>query len=142
MLFRGLDRVTLGEGEWRKRIASVPQFHENHILTGTLAFNVLLGRNWPPSEQDLAVAREVLEALDLGPLLERMPSGMDQLLGETGWQLSHGEKSRVFLARALVQGADIILLDETFGALDPLTMKVCVEAAVSRANALLVIAHP
>lgn len=142
LLFRGLDRVTLGEGEWRRRIASVPQFHENHILTGTLAFNVLLGRNWPPNESDLAAATAVLESLGLGPLLERMPSGMDQQLGETGWQLSHGEKSRVFLARALIQDADVILLDETFGALDPLTMKICVEAAMARANALLVIAHP
>lgn len=142
LLFRGLDRVTLGEGEWRRRIASVPQFHENHILTGTMAFNVLLGRNWPPNETDLQIAREVLEALGLGPLLERMPSGLDQQLGETGWQLSHGEKSRVFLARALIQDSDIVLLDETFGALDPVTMKVCVDAATERANALLVIAHP
>lgn len=142
LLFRGLDRVTLGEGEWRKRIASVPQFHENHILTGSLAFNVLLGRNWPPTAMDLALARHVLELLGLGPLLERMPSGLDQQLGETGWQLSHGEKSRVFLARALVQNSDVVLLDETFGALDPLTMKVCVETAMAQANALLVIAHP
>lgn len=142
LLFRGLDRVTLGEGEWRRRIASVPQFHENHILTGTLGFNVLLGRNWPPAPEDLDVATEVLTALGLGPLLEKMPSGLDQQLGETGWQLSHGEKSRVFLARALIQDADIVLLDETFGALDPLTMKVCVDTATDRSNALLVIAHP
>ena len=69
-------------------------------------------------------------------------AGLDQQLGETGWQLSHGEKSRVFLARALIQDADLILLDETFGALDPVTMKLCVDAATERAKALLVIAHP
>lgn len=142
LLLRGLDRATLGPSEWRRRVASVPQFHENHILTGTLAFNVLLGRNWPPTRDDLDIAKLVLQTLGLGPLLERMPSGLDQQLGETGWQLSHGERSRVFLARALIQEADVIMLDETFGALDPVTMKVCVEAAIARAKSLVVIAHP
>jgi ATP-binding cassette subfamily B protein len=50
-------------------------------------------------------AREVCGELGLGPLVERMPSGMRQVVGETGWQLSHGEKSRVFLARALLADA-------------------------------------
>ena len=33
------------------------------------------------------------------------------MVGETGWQLSHGERSRLFLARALLQGADLTILD-------------------------------
>ena len=48
ILAGGLDRFTLGEQGWRKRVAIAPQFHENHILTETLAFNLLLGRPWPP----------------------------------------------------------------------------------------------
>jgi len=142
VLLGGLDRETLGATAWRRRVASVPQFHENHILVGTLAFNVLFGRSWPPSPAELELAREVLVALGLGPLLKRMPSGLDQMLGETGWQLSHGEKSRVFLARALVQEPEVLILDETFGSLDPITLKACVEVVVQRSRALLVIAHP
>ena len=38
-------------------------------------------------------------------LLERMPAGLLQMVGESGWQLSHGERSRLFIARALLQGA-------------------------------------
>jgi ATP-binding cassette subfamily B protein len=141
-LLGGIDHKTLGVVEWRRRVASAPQFHENHILTGTLAFNVLLGRGWPASEQDNVEAEALLRKLGLGPLLERMPSGMGQVVGETGWQLSHGEKSRVFLARALLQRADLVVLDETFGALDPETMKKALETTFERAPALVVIAHP
>ena len=82
------------------------------------------------------------EALGLGPLLRRMPSGIHQLVGETGWQLSHGERSRVFLARALLQRAAALVLDESFGALDPETLAACMVQVRQRAPTLLVIAHP
>jgi len=65
-----------------------------------------------------------------------------QMVGEGGWQLSHGERSRVFLARALLQGGDALVLDESFAALDPETLAVAWRVAEARAPALLVIAHP
>jgi len=52
---------------------------------------------------------------------------MEQVVGETGWQLSQGERSRVFLARALLQGGDLITLDESFAALDPENLRQCLE---------------
>jgi len=119
LLLGGLDRQTIGAAGWRKRVASSPQFHENHVLTGTLAFNLLMGRGWPPGEKDMAEAEKVCRALDPGDLLKRMPAGLLQMVGETGWQLSHGERSRMFMARALLQNADLVILDESFGALDP-----------------------
>jgi ATP-binding cassette subfamily B protein len=142
ILLRGLDRPTLGAVGWRKRVASAPQFHENHILSASLAFNLLMGRAWPPSEDDRREAEAVCRQLGLGPLLDKMPSGLNQIVGETGWQLSHGERSRVFLARALLQRSDLLVLDETFGALDPLTLNGCVETVLQRAPTMIVIAHP
>ncbi|KYF80998.1 hypothetical protein BE17_29670 [Sorangium cellulosum] len=142
VLLRGLDRRTLGGAAWRSRVASAPQFHDNHVLSGTLAFNLLMGRAWPASPEDRREAESVCRKLGLGPLLDRMPSGLDQVVGETGWQLSHGERSRLFLARALLQRADAVILDESFGALDPLTARECVGAVIERAPALVVIAHP
>jgi ABC-type multidrug transport system fused ATPase/permease subunit len=142
ILVEGLDRRTLGAEGWRRRIALAPQFHENHVLMGTFAFNVLLGRRWPPGPGDLEAAEEVCRGLGLGDLLDRMPSGMFQLVGETGWQLSHGERSRLFLARALLQGADLVILDEGFAALDPETLRECLGFVLDRASTLLVIAHP
>jgi ATP-binding cassette subfamily B protein len=71
-----------------------------------------------------------------------MPSGMKQMVGETGWQLSHGERSRVYLARALLQNTQLIIMDESFAALDPETLEQCLNCAFRRARTLLVIAHP
>jgi ATP-binding cassette subfamily B protein len=71
-----------------------------------------------------------------------MPAGLQQMVGETGWQLSHGERSRLFMARALLQGADLVVLDESFAALDPETLQRCLACVLRRARTVLVIAHP
>jgi ATP-binding cassette subfamily B protein len=142
VLLEGLDRRTLGAAAWRRRIAGVPQFHENHLLGASLAFNLLMGRRWPPTPRDLEEAEAVCTELSLGALLARMPSGILQPVGETGWQLSHGERSRVFMARALLQGADIVVLDESFAALDPATLRRAMDCVKARAGTAVVIAHP
>jgi ATP-binding cassette subfamily B protein len=142
VLLDGLDRAAIGATEWRKRIATAPQFHENHLLSAPLSFNLLMGRCWPATDADLKEAHDLCHALGLGPVIERMPAGIQQVVGETGWQLSHGERSRVFLARALLQRASVIVLDETFGALDPDTLQTCMRVVRERAPTLMVIAHP
>jgi ATP-binding cassette, subfamily B, bacterial len=142
LLVGGLDRHTLGTERWRKRVAAAPQFHENHIVTDTLAFNLLMGRRWPPTAADMNEAESLCRELGLGDLLDTMPSGILQMVGEGGWQLSHGERSRVFIARALLQGADLVILDESFAALDPENLRTALECTLERANTLMVIAHP
>ncbi len=142
LLLGGLDRQTLGAEGWRRRVVAAPQFHENHVLTGTFAFNLLMGRAWPPRPGDLEEAEAVCRELGLGDVLERMPAGLLQMVGETGWQLSHGERSRLFIARALLQGAELIVLDESFAALDPETLRQALACVLRRAPTLLVIAHP
>lgn len=141
LLLNGLDRHTLGD-IWHDLATEAPQFHENHVFTATLGFNLLMGRNWPASDDELAEATQLCRDLGLGDLLARMPSGMMQTVGETGWQLSHGERSRIFLARALLQNAELTILDESFAALDPETLKICLDCALARAKTLVVIAHP
>jgi len=142
LLARGLDMSCLGETGWRARVAAAPQFHENHILAETFAFNLLMSRGWPPRPEDLDEAREVCEELGLGPLLDRMPGGMYQTIGETGWQLSHGEQSRLFIARALLQNSEVVILDESLAALDPENMALTLRCLRARAASLIVVAHP
>jgi ATP-binding cassette subfamily B protein len=138
----GVDQSQLGLSGWRERVGVVPQFHENHVFSGSLLFNLLLGRAWPPRREDVAAAEAVCRELDLGGLLARMPSGLEQMVGESGWQLSHGERSRIFIARALLQRLDLRVLDESFAALDPETLERVLDCVVARAETLLVIAHP
>jgi ATP-binding cassette, subfamily B, bacterial len=142
LLLGGFDHHTLGVEGWRRRVVAAPQFHENHVITGTFAFNLLMGRAWPPSDDDLERATAICEELGLGPLLGRMPGGLGQMVGETGWQLSHGERSRLFLARALLQEAELVVLDESFAALDPETLERSLRCVLDRARTVVVIAHP
>ena len=142
LLVNGLDRQTLGSTRWRKAIAAAPQFHENHILTETLAFNLLMGRRWPPLKPDLEEAEALCRELGLGGLLDRMPGGILQMVGEGGWQLSHGERSRIYIARALLQQSDLVILDESFGALDPENLQTALDCTLKHAKTLMVIAHP
>ncbi len=142
VLLAGLDRATLGLAGWRRRVAAAPQFHDNHVFTAPFAFNLLMGRGWPPTLADLEEAELVCRELDLGELLDRMPGGLMQMVGETGWQLSHGERSRLFIARALLQRVEMIVLDESFAALDPVTLQRALACVLTRARTLVVIAHP
>lgn len=142
LLLHGLDRQTLGEQGWRQRVVSAPQFHENHVLSETFAFNLLMGRRWPPREEDMREASAICGELGLGPLLDKMPAGMLQMVGETGWQLSHGERSRVYIARALLQGAEVVIFDESFAALDAENVRLALDCVLQRASTLLVVAHP
>ncbi|MEV1328347.1 ABC transporter ATP-binding protein [Micromonospora costi] len=76
----------------------------DYVLLGRTPYIPALGRE---SAADLAVVHEVLERLDLGGFSRRELA-----------TLSGGERQRVFLARALAQGATLLLLDEPTSALD------------------------
>ena len=66
-------------------MATAPQYHENHILSATLLFNLLMSRAWPPSVEDRKEADDVCRELGLGPLLDRMPAGLYEMVGDSGW---------------------------------------------------------
>jgi len=142
LLLNGVDRQIMGSQEWRRKVVMAPQFQENYIFSETFAFNLLMGRRWPPQPADLELAEIICRELGLDEVLEKMPSGLQQMLGENGWQLSHGERSRVYIARTLLQQAELTILDETFGALDPQNLKRALQTVLDRAPTLLVIAHP
>ncbi|MGE4054163.1 MAG: ATP-binding cassette domain-containing protein [Vicinamibacterales bacterium] len=142
LLIDGLDRSVLGTAGWRARVAMAPQLHDNHLVSGSLALNLLMGRRWPARPEDLADAELVCRELGLGDLLNRMPAGIHQVVGETGWQLSQGERTRLFLARALLQRPELLVLDESFSALDPENVEKAVRCISARASSVLAIAHP
>lgn len=132
VLVGGADVYSVSGMEWRRQVASAPQFHENHVFANSFSFN--LGGE---SEEAIAICDE----LGLTNLISRMPQGLAQLLGETGWQLSHGERSRLFIARALLQHSTVVLFDESFGALDPETLLRALGCVRARAKTLIVCAH-
>jgi ATP-binding cassette, subfamily B, bacterial len=142
VLASGLDRHTLGDAAWRRRTVLVPQYHENHIFAAPLLFNLFLNRVVPPTPAEVEEAAAICRELGLGALLEKMPAGLLELVGDSAWRLSQGERSRIFIARALLERADLLILDESFGALDPHTLRQCLECVMRRAPTMIVIAHP
>jgi ATP-binding cassette subfamily B protein len=100
-----------------------------------------MGRRWPAEASDLIEAERVCRELGLGDLLERLPAGLHQTVGETGWRLSQGEQTRVFLARALLQQPELLVLDESFSALDSENVERAMRCVGNRAQAVLAIAH-
>ena len=141
VLAGGLDRATLGAEAWCRRIALAPQYHENHIVAAPLIFNLLMARAYPHTAEDIAEAAEICDELGLTDLLHRMPAGLAQFVGDTGWRLSQGERSRIYLARALLQKADLVILDECLAALDPENFRQCLQCVLRRAPTLMLIAH-
>jgi ATP-binding cassette subfamily B protein len=141
LLIDGLDRSVLGQSGWRKHVVMAPQAHDNFLIGGTLAFNLLMGRRWPAHPSDFAEAEAVCRELGLGDLLDRLPGGLHQIVGETGWQLSQGERTRVFLARAILQNANVLILDESFGTLDPENVDRASQCVQRRAQTVIAIAH-
>jgi ATP-binding cassette subfamily B protein len=141
VLVDGVDRATTGAAGWRRHVVMAPQAHDNYLVAGSLAFNLLMGRRWPAESRDLEEAEAVCRELGLADLLDRLPSGLNQIVGETGWQLSQGERVRVFLARALLQKPDLLILDESFSALDAENVERAMRCVLSRSTGVLAIAH-
>ncbi|PSR21678.1 MAG: hypothetical protein C7B45_09750 [Sulfobacillus acidophilus] len=119
LILAGLEASAVAPTEWRRKVVLVPQTHENHLFGASVAFNLFLGKAWPPQKSDLDKVFPLLTDLGLQELLLRMPAGLGQILGETGWQLSQGERSRLWLVRALLQQPDVLLLDEGLDVMDP-----------------------
>ncbi len=87
------------------------------LFSSTVRENIAYGRPGATNEEIVEAARRA-QALDF---IEKLPNGLDSLVGEKGGHLSVGQRQRIGIARAFLKDAPILLLDEPTSALDPAT---------------------
>ncbi len=133
----GVDVREFDLAELRSNIGYVAQ--EPFLFDGTVRSNMELA-NPEANEADIV---EALRSARAWSFVEKLPEGMDTLIGERGVRLSQGEKQRITIARILLRNPQIIILDEATSSVDTETEKYIQEALdeLTRNRTVLVIAH-
>ncbi|MFJ3362335.1 ABC transporter ATP-binding protein [Streptomyces anthocyanicus] len=135
-----LDGRSLGDWELSSLRASIGYVEQDApVLSGSLRDNLLLGN----PEGDEATLAAVLKTTRLDGLVERLPNGLETLVGHRGTKLSGGERQRVAIARALLRRPRLLLLDEATSQLDAVNEAALRDtvADVARTTTVLVVAH-
>ena len=112
---------------------------DNYLFDDTVRENIRMGK--PGATDDEVV--EVAKQSGCFDFIEGLEHGFDTVVGGAGGHLSGGERQRIAIARAMLKGAPIVILDEATAYTDPENEAV-IEAAVSKLVAdktLIVIAH-
>ncbi len=133
----GHDLRDLTLGSVSANVGAVMQ--ETYLFHASLADNIRYGRLDAPDSEVRAAARMA----GLESLAERLPEGLDTVVGERGFRLSGGEKQRVAIARAVLKDPPVLILDEATSSLDSRLEREIREAMaiLARGRTTVVIAH-
>ena len=114
-------------------------FQNSRLFKASILENVRAARPEATREQVLAA----LMAAQCGDILEKLPKGMDTMIGTDGTYLSGGEQQRVALARAILKDAPIVVLDEATAFADPENEALIQKAfgQLTKGRTVIMIAH-
>jgi subfamily B ATP-binding cassette protein MsbA len=137
-----IDIRELSFASLRGAIGIVPQ--EPALFSGTIRDNIAFARPQEigpaPSDAEIVAAARAAHAWEF---IERLPQGLDTLVGERGVKLSGGQRQRLAIARVFLKNPAVVVLDEATSSLDNESERA-VEAAMEdllRGRSTLIIAH-
>ena len=139
MLLDGADMDTLDLRTYRRFVSVVPQ--ESILFDGTVRENVAYGMD--DADADEATVRAALRDANALEFVDRLPRGLDTVVGEHGARLSGGQRQRLAIARALIRNPRVLILDEATSALDTRSEALVQQALarLMRGRTTFVVAH-
>jgi ATP-binding cassette, subfamily B, bacterial MsbA len=137
ILFDGVDHWEFSPAAFHRAVALVEQ--DPFLFNASIAENIAVGAPGV-SRADVLNA---LQRVQLGPLIDSLPEGIDTVVGERGATLSGGQRQRMAIARAIVRDPKLLILDEPTSALDAETEQEVVAAidAASAGRTTVIITH-
>ena len=137
ILIDGQDVRDVTQASLRAAIGMVPQ--DTVLFNDTIGYNIRYGR---PDASDAEI-REAARLAQIDRFVMTLPDAYETEVGERGLKLSGGEKQRVAIARTILKGPPILVLDEATSSLDSFTEKDIQSAlaTVMEGRTTLIIAH-
>ncbi|MGY0071504.1 ABC transporter ATP-binding protein [Streptomyces sp. QTS137] len=137
LLLDGADMSGLDLRTYRRFLSVVPQ--ESILFDGTIRENVAYGMD----DADDESVRSALRDANALEFVDRLPQGLETLVGERGARLSGGQRQRLAIARALIRDPKVLVLDEATSALDTRSEALVQEALARllRGRTTFVVAH-
>ena len=135
----------MGETPLRDGAAAAWRDHVSYVAQDPYLFGDTVRRNllWANPQASEAQLWDALAVAEASALLERMPAGLDTVLGERGSLISGGERQRLCLARAVLRRPWLYVLDEATSAIDVATEQKILQriAALNPRPTIVMIAH-
>ena len=112
ILIDGQEIRTVTQKSLRQNVAVV--FQDPALFSGTVRENIAYGK---PSATEATIKKAAIAA-NAWDFIQKLPKGLDTIVGERGMKLSGGQKQRIAIARAILKDAPILILDEATSSLD------------------------
>ena len=135
ILIDDVDLREIDEADLRRTVAIALQ--ESVLFSGTIRDNIRFGRPDVTDEEVIRAARMA----QAEPFIRELPEGYDAIVGQRGVNLSGGQKQRIAIARALLNDAAILILDDSTSAVDVATEARIQEALATIEQTCIIVAQ-